>query len=402
MKKLLAAVAVLVLLLAWWMYRRRSVPPDIPFAKVKRERLLSTLSTNGRVEPLEWAPVRAERAGLVERVFVERGQRVLKGEPLAELSARESKADLAAAEARIHQARAELDLIERGGKPADRAAIEGELAAAKLELEAARKEHAALARLADKQAATRQEVIDAERRVERARVQVQALENRRNALVSETDRTVAQARLQEAEAAASLARLRIDQAVIRSPVAGTVYDLAARPGAYLNGGDLATNVGQLEKVQVRVYVDEPELGRVAAGRPVTITWDALPGRAWKGAVERLPTEIIALGTRQVGEVFCMVDNPDGELLPGTNINAEILSEAVEKALTIPKEALRRASNEAGVYVLEGDRIIWRKTALGASSITRAQVLEGLKEGDSVALPTNRPLANGMAVRAVYP
>jgi RND family efflux transporter MFP subunit len=178
--------------------------------------------------------------------------------------------------------------------------------------------------------------------------------------------------------------------------------MAARPGAYLNAGDLATNVGQLEKVRVRVHVDEPELGRVATGRPVTITWDALPGRVWKGAVEKLPTEIVALGTRQIGEVVCAVDNPDGGLLPGTNINAEILSEAVDNALTIPKESLRRASNEAGVYVLEGDRIVWRKISLGASSITRAQVLEGLQEGDSVALPANRPLAGGMAVRPVYP
>ncbi len=402
MKKFLTGVAVLILLLAWWMYRRGSAPPEVPFAKVKRERLISTLSTNGRVEPIEWAPVRAERPGLVERVFVERGQRVHKGEPLAELSAREAKADLAAAEARILLARAELDLIERGGKPADRAVIEGELAAAKLELEVAQKEHAALARLSDRQAATRQEVIDAERREERARAQVQSLESRRSALVSETDRTASQAKLQEAEAAAMLARLRIQQAVIRSPIAGMVYDMAARPGAYLNAGDLATNVGQLEKVRVRVHVDEPELGRVATGRPVTITWDALPGRVWKGAVEKLPTEIVALGTRQIGEVVCAVDNPDGGLLPGTNINAEILSEAVDNALTIPKESLRRASNEAGVYVLEGDRIVWRKISLGASSITRAQVLEGLQEGDSVALPANRPLAGGMAVRPVYP
>ena len=402
MKKLLVVLLLLLLPLAWWLYRRRSSAPEVPFAKVKRERLVSTLVTNGRVEPIEWAPVRAERPGLVENVFVERGQHATRGSPLAEFSAREAKTDLAAAEARISQARAELELIERGGRPSELSAIEGDLAAAKLELEAAQKELAALTRLAEKQAATRQEVVEASRRFERAQAQIRSLDNRRGALVSQTDRTVAQAKLQEAEAAAKLARLRIEQATIRAPLSGVVYEKAVRPGAYLNAGDLVMNIGQLDKVRVRVYVDEPELGRVAAGKPVTITWDAMAGRRWTGSVERMPTEIVALGTRQVGEIFCVIENPQGELLPGTNISAEILSQAADNALTIPKEALRRSAGEAGVYVLEGNKVAWRKISLGASSVTRAQVLNGLREGDSVALPTERPLAGGLAVQATYP
>jgi multidrug resistance efflux pump len=49
-----------------------------------------------------------------------------------------------------------------------------------------------------------------------------------------------------------------------------------RPGAYLAAGDLLANVGRLDRVRIRVYVDEPLLGRVAPGQPVTITWEACP------------------------------------------------------------------------------------------------------------------------------
>jgi HlyD family secretion protein len=309
---------------------------------------------------------------------------------------------LAAAEARIAQARADLDLLDRGGRPSELASLEGDLARARLDLEAARKDQAALARLAEKQAATRQEVIDATRRVEQLQALIRSLEERRAALVSQSDKAAAQAKLREAEATASLARLNIERSVIRSPITGVAYEVPVRAGSYLNTGDLVASVGRLAKVRVRVYVDEPELGRVAKAMPVTITWDALPGRRWKGAVERMPAEIVALGTRQVGEVSCVIDNPGEELLPGTNVNAEILSEVVEGALTVAKEALRRSSDQAGVYLLQRDRVVWRRVTVGASSITRAQVTQGLEEGDAVALPAAKSLSNGMAVRPVLP
>src|ERR1035438_8342373 len=114
---------------------------------------------------------------------------------------------------------------------------------------------------------------------------IEALEKRRAALVTQADKTVAVARLRDAEAAVELAKSHIAETTIHAPIGGVVYDLAARPGAYLNIGDLVANVGRTERLRVRVYVDEPELGRVQEGQPVAINWDALPGRAWQGAVE---------------------------------------------------------------------------------------------------------------------
>jgi multidrug efflux pump subunit AcrA (membrane-fusion protein) len=68
--------AVILGALGWWIHRRSSGPPEAPFARVQRERLVSTLVTNGRAEPWEWVAVRAERPGLIERVAVEKGARV--------------------------------------------------------------------------------------------------------------------------------------------------------------------------------------------------------------------------------------------------------------------------------------------------------------------------------------
>jgi hypothetical protein len=151
---------------------------------------------------------------------------------------------------------------------------------------------------------------------------------------------------------------------------------------------------------VRVYVDEPELGRVGPGLPAVITWDALPERRWQGRVEKMPSQIVALGTRQVGEVLLRIDNTDLQLPPGANINAAIRSREAAGALIVPKEALRREGGVAGVFALEGDRVAWRPVRTGVSNITDVQILEGLKEGGRVLLPSDAVIRPGMAVAGV--
>jgi len=101
-------------------------------------------------------------------------------------------------------------------------------------------------------------------------------------------------------------------------------------------------------------------------------------------------------------VVCIIENPGLQLPPGANINAEILSRVVDNALTIPKEALRKEGQQVGVLVLQGDRVVWRPLVLGASSVTRAEVKQGLAEGAAVALPSERSLVNGSPVRPVFP
>jgi multidrug resistance efflux pump len=327
---------------------------------------------------------------------------VAAGAALVELDSTETRAEVAAAEARIAQAEAELEPLTQGGRPADLTEIDNALARARQELSVAQKELGALERLLARSAATAHDVTEARNRAEQAQLQISSLEKRRAALVSASDRAAAEARLSDARAAAELARANLSRGTLRAPIAGVVYNLPAKMGAFLEAGTVAASVGEIEKLRVKVYVDEPELGRVGPGMPVTITWDAMPGRQWTGQVDRAATQVIALGTRQVGEVICRIDNPKGELLPGTNVNARIRSQVVEQALTIPKEALRRLGGVTGVYLLRDGRVTWKPVEAGISSVTRVQIRGGLSEGDSVALSTEQTLASGVEVKPVYP
>lgn len=400
MKKLLVLVLVAAVAAIAWGVLRRSQPPRVNFARVTRQTLVSVLSTNGKAEPFEWREARVETEGLVKEVPVRDGQTVAEGATLAVIDDPSLEAEVRSTDARVAEASANLAALEAGGKPAEIADIENSLARARLDLERERRERDSLQRLADKHAATAWEAAAAGEKAQQSEAEIAGLEKRRASLVAGTDVDAAAARLKDAVNALALARQRAARGVLRAPCGGVVYETSIRPGAYVKPGDLLAKIGLMDRLRVRVFVDEPELGRVAAGDEVIIAWDGLPGRSWRGKVERKPVSIQALGPRQVGEVVCTIENPGRELAAGANVNAEIRTAAAENALAIPKEALRRDAAGDYVLALAGDHVERRPIETGVSSVAQVQVTRGLADGDAVALPTDNPLKAGDRVTAV--
>lgn len=397
MKKLWLLLLLPVAALIFWAFQRKTEPPKVLFSQTVRETLNSTLSTNGKIEPLKYSDVRVEAPGLVKRLLVHQGDALKAGQLIAQLSDPGLAEELQANEARAAQSRAELETLRGGGKGSELAEIQSSLNRLQAQRETAQSNLASLDRLQKANAATRYEVDQARHAVEDLDAQIRGLAARRAALVDKGDVDAARERIREAEANVELSRTHVAQTQIRSPLTGIVYDLPAREGAYVHPGDAVASVGTMDPVRVRVYVDEPELGRVAVGQPVKITWDALPGRDWTGVVEKKPTEVIALGSRQVGEVLCTIANPTRELTPGTNVNAFILTQVAESALAIPKTAVRR-ENGTGVFLLQKDNTVkWRPVQTGIGDALRVQVLKGLNEGDAVADASDVTLKDGMAV-----
>ncbi len=366
----------------------RNTRKEVSFVRAGRQRLVSTIVTNGKIEPAGYAAVRAPRDGAVVRLAVEKGQTVRAGQVIAEIEGAGFDAEIRAAEARIAEARAELGVLDRGGSTAALTDIDNSISAARLELETARRERDRTARLVEKQAETRETLASANDRVRQIEARIEALNRSRGSLAPSSGKEPVLARLREAEAARALAEHRKSQSEVRALTAGVVYNLALRAGAFVHQGDLIAEIGRTDAVQAIIYVDEPELGRVAKGMPVKVTWDATPDRTWDAVVDKLPTQITPLNSRQVGEVVCTLSDQAAVLTPGANINAEVVSREVASALAIPKAALRREGTVTGVLVLKApeNRLEWRPVQVGISSITHAEITVGLRDGDLVALP----------------
>lgn len=404
MKKFWLLLILPLALLIWWGIDHGDSAPQIHFATVRHARIESTISTNGKVEPVQWAAARAEVAGLVKSTSVQQGQNVAQGQTLITLDISAARADLATALAREQEAQAEETTIGQGGKTATLANLDDSIRAGRTAVDVAQRNYDSLKRLASQQAATRVQVEDARDALNRASMQLQSLQDQRRTLVTSTDKQVAAARLKDAEAAVSLARHRLGLGEVISPISGTIYQFDLKVGAYLEPGALVALVGKLDQVKVTVYVDEPDLGRIGLGMPVAITWDALPGKRWSGRVEKLPTEVIALQSRTVGEVTTIVDNPNHDLLPGVSVYALIVSKLESDAVSIPKAALRTLAGQNGVYKLDRDRVDWTPVSAGISDINNVQILSGLQVGDRVLdrviEPPDAEIKNGMKVRAV--
>jgi HlyD family secretion protein len=404
MRKYWPVVAFFALLLAWWVFSRGESPVTLHFTDAHRGKIVSVVSTNGKVEPVEWAAARAETAGVVRNVAVQRGQQVAAGQQLVMLDAVSAHSELEASLAKEREVRAEAATVGQGGKAQTLADLNDSITGAQAAVNVAQRNYEAIQRLADKQAATKLQVQDSKDTLDRATLHLTALKDQKETLVTATERTVADAKVRDAESAVVLARHKLNVATIAAPIDGTLYQFDLKVGSYLQPGDLAGLVGKLDQVKVIVYVDEPDLGRIALDMPVNITWDARPGQKWTGRVNKLPTEVIALGTRTVGEVTTVVDNPNHDLLPGVSVNASIISKVANDSLNIPRSALRTLNGKTGVYKLTGKTIVWAPVVAGISDVNSVEIVSGLATGDKVADrvvdPADAEIRAGMRVKAL--
>ena len=185
-----------------------------------------------------------------------------------------------------------------------------------------------------------------------------------------------------------------------------MYSLPVLQGAYLNPGDLVLQEADLSKVRVRAFVDEPDLGRLAPGDKIEVTWDALPERTWEGTVSVIPAVIKLHGTRNVGETTCIVDNKDYKLLPNVNVSVTIITAEHRDVLTVPRESIHQDDDsKIYVYAIVNNELQRRYVQTSISNLTKVEVTGGLPENALIALgpinPNSKPLRNGLAVKVVH-
>lgn len=402
MNRYLLLLILPLALLLWWVLGHNGSAPLVHFATLRRTTIASAVNTNGKVEPVQWAAARSEVAGVVRSVNVSQGQQVTAGQVLVTLDNVSAQSELVAAQTRQQEAEAEYKTLGQGGKASALANINASITNAQAAVAVAKRNHEAMVRLQSQQAATKLQVQQAKDALDAANNQLAAAENQRRTLVTSTDKSLAGAKLSDAKAAVELAKHRLSLESVTAPMSGTVYKFDLKVGAYLEPGALVADVGNIDKMKATVYVDEPDLGRVSIGMAVAITWNGKPGCTWWGKVDRMPTEVVALQSRTVGEVTTIIANPSHDLLPGVTVNATIISKVAKDAVAIPKSALRTINGQSGVYKLVGNTLHWTPVTTGVSDINFVQVPSGVQAGDRVEdrviEPSDAEIRDGMRVR----
>ncbi len=296
-----------------------------------------------------------------------------------------------------------IKAVQSGGNREEVLTLESQIVKARTDCDTAQRNLDALRQLQQQGAASPGEVKNAEDQLKRSTADLNLLLQKQKNRYSEPEIARVEAQKSEAEAALAAAEDVLNQLNIRAPFDGVVYSLPVLQGAYLNPGDLVLQEADLSKVRVRAFVDEPDIGRLAPGDKIDVTWDAMPERTWEGTVSVIPAVIKLHGTRNVGETTCVVDNHDFKLLPNVNVGVTIITAEHRDVLTVPREAVHQDDSKAYVYQIVNNELQRRDVQTSISNLTKVEVTAGLSENALVALgPINsKPLRNGLAVKVVH-
>lgn len=399
---IITAVAIILIFYGVHLMTRGSLPIRVAAATIGD--LKSTVPITGKVEPQPQANFEAHAPfpGIIQTLDVHEGEKVPAGKLLLAMDDTQAKARVATALDALKGAQAASQAAEHGGTQEEQISLTGEVEKAKIDRDQAQHDVDALQKLQAAGAASASEISSAEARLAADNSTLQALQQRQTNRYAPVDLAHVEASLDDAQSAYNAALDALHQAVVHAPFAGTVYSLPVSRTEYVNQGDRLLSMADLSKLQVRAYVDEPEIGNLSLGQAVTIVWDARPNQVWHGKITRLPSTVVTYGTRNVGEAIVSINDADGNLLPDTNVRVTVTVANESNVLTVPRDSLHIEQGATFVYLKDGNSLRRVPVTVGKLNLTTVEIVKGLKTGDIVALGTTnaQPLSDGVPVRVV--
>jgi HlyD family secretion protein len=351
--------------------------------------MVKSVVATGKVEPITKVEIKSKANGIIKVLHADVDRAVNEGDVLVELDKEQLEAAYRGAEANLLAARASL---------------EGADAQLKKNVVEAEGPDAEFARRAyDRATSLFAQNLIAQSALDDAHSAVDVAENRKRAAysqlaISQAKVTEARAQVAQAKAAADRAAEDVANATIRAPIRGTVLSRDVEVGSpvssILNLGANATLVmtlGDIDQVFVRGKVDEADIGRVRLNQAARIRVETFKDKTFNGRV----TQISPMGVEKDNvtsfEVRVSIDNPGKELKVNMTANAEIVLEEHEHALIVPEAAVTYdAQKHAFVDVAAPGTKTGRKKVpvkIGVGNGTKIQILDGLKQGDRVVLPS---------------
>lgn len=380
----------------------RAAPLKVTTTTVERGTIRSLISTNGKIEPIQNFEAHSPVATTVKRLLVKEGDHVRRGQLLLQLDDDNLRSQAAHAQAEMKSAQADQADLTTGGTREELLTLDAQLIKARSARDEAQRNLQSLRRLQQQGAASAGEVQQAEEALQRAQADTTFLEQKQKDRYSKPEVAKVQAQGAEAQAAYDAAEDALAKSSVRAPFDGVVYTLPVKQGAYVQAGDLLLQEGDLSKMLVRTFVDEPDIGRLAIGQKIEVTWDALPGRIWNGAVSSIPSTVKLHGARNVGEVTCSVENHDLRLLPNVNVGVTVITAEHSNVLTLLREAVHVDDAKPYVYQVVNGELKRRDVEVSLQNLTQVEITAGPPEHSLVALSSTdtKPLTDGARVKAV--
>jgi len=357
----LAAVALVAVAVSCKKPAAKANTPDESFGaapvkvfKALRERITQKITYTTTLEAWTKINITPEVGGKIARIHVQEGDRVAKGQLLAELETESIRLQLKQAQAGVAVAEAAYADALRNKDRMDRLI----------------KENA----VSEQQREKIQLAFDA-----------------------------AAAQLEQARAGLNLAQHALDVSIMTAPFAGVIASKNAEVGAVINpmmggfggGAGGVLTLMDYSRVKTDVDVSSEDIARIRKGQDAILRVGAFPGRDFKGIVR-----LVNLTAEPLNKKFgveAVFDNPEGLLRPGTFGDVVFELESHESALVVPQKAILENTY---VFIVEGGKAVKKTVTLGLQNTAMVEILDGLAEGALVVVEGNYGLEEGAAVQVL--
>jgi len=314
--------------------------------------LEKSLPLTGSLAPLTEATVKAKVAGELVAVTVREGESVRQGQMLARIDLTEVQARVAARQADVEAAKAQLVWAE-------------------------------------KNRGTQKALLD------KAFISQNAFDN------IQSNYDVAAAKLRAAEADLVVARKSLGDAVLSAPFSGIVAQRHAQPGERVALDAKVVSIVDLSRLQLEASVPPAAIGQVKVGQTMNFRVEGFGEREFAGRIERINPSATA-GTRSIS-VYAAIDNREGLLRGGMFAQGALTLSRVDNALSVPASAVREEIGQTFVYAIDDGMVKRRNVKVGAPDAAgRVQVLDGLAAGDRIVRVNLGSLREGVAARLSGP
>ena len=355
--------------------------------KVEKGDLAKSVVATGKVTPITKVEVKSKASGIVKKLLVDAGDKVKKGQLLAQLDKEEI-------EAQVEQSRAAVQAAE-----ASLTSSEADYERAKVDAEGP--EVPLLKRAYDRAIGMAKEGVVSTSALEDAQKNYELALNKQN--VSKAQATVLKAKIAQSQGQLGQDRANLKQLEeqlsytdIQSPIDGVVLSRDVEMGDAVSSilvlGSSATLVmtlGDTSSVYVKGKVDESDIGKVYLGQPARIKVESFKDKTFNGVVTKISPMGVEKDNVTTFEVRVSINNPGGELKAEMTANAEVILEEHKNVLQIPEGAIiydkdKKASVEVpDTSTKDGKKKI--AVNIGISNGAKTELLSGLKEGDEVVL-----------------
>ncbi len=364
-KRILGITVALIILAAIYYFNLQSQPKTTYLTETaKYSDIQQTVVATGTVRSSNRVEVGARVSGKVEKILVKLGQKVKKGELIAEL-------DSITQENTLNSAQAQL------------AAYKAQLAAAQTAYRVANSNFQRIAKLYKRKASSLDDYENAQNNLDSAKANVEQI----------------QAQIKQSEIEVNTAATNLNYTKITSPIDGAVISIPVSVGQTVNANQTTPTIIQvadLDTMLIKPEISEGDITKIKSGMKVQFTTLAEPDEIYQAEIASVDPALTTLTDNEYSESVSdtnaiyyyanvLVPNPEHKLQIGMTTQNTIITAQKQHVLVVPTLAIQKRNGQNSVQILDGDKVVEKIVQIGLHDDINTEILSGLNEGDNVIL-----------------